>query len=125
MKEQVVLTHFLNVPMPAAMENLYLFLFLARRRSHFFLTIDVPLVSTHNSWTFSNTVPRNEKRFLLFSCGIQQHSNITTVSKGPNDSFLLLIWPQKQFHPFKSNWNLNCLLIRKYIYFPVCFLLLF
>lgn len=71
------------------------------------------------------TVPRNEKHFPLFSCGIQQHSNTTTAAQGPNEFFLLLIWLQKPFHLYKSNWNLNCLLFRKYIYFPVCFLLLF
>lgn len=89
------------------------------------MTIDITLISTHISWAFSNTVPRNEKHFPLFSYGIQQHSNTTTVAKAPNDFFLLLIWPQKLFHLYKSNWNLNCFLIRKYIYFPVCFLLLF
>lgn len=90
-----------------------------------FTTIDVTLISTHISWTFSSTVSRIEKHFPLFSYGIQPHSNITTVAKAPNDFFLLLIWPQKLFRLYKSNWNLNCFLIRKYIYFPVCFLRLF
>lgn len=99
--------------------------FFYQEEGHFFMTIDVTLVSTHNSWTFSNTVPRNEKHFPLFSCGIQQHSNTTTAAQGPNEFFLLLIWLQKPFHLYKIKWNLNCLFFRKYIYFPVCLLLLF
>lgn len=102
--------------MPGTMET-FICLILLRWRSHFYdhwyhpVFLFIPCI-------FSGTVNKNEKHFLLFSFGI---SSNTTVAKDPNDFFLLLFWQQKWFHLLRSNCNLNCFLIHRYIYFPVFF----
>lgn len=100
--------------------KLFICLIISRWRSHFYdhwchpVFLLIPCI-------FSGTVAKNEKHFPSFSYGIPYN---TTVTKDPNDVFLLWVWHQKLFHLYTSSCNWNCFLIHRYIYFPVFFLLL-
>lgn len=79
------------------------------------MTVDVTLFFSSFLVYFLAPWPK-WKAVPLFFYGIPCK---TTVAKDPNDSFLLLVWHQKVFHLYRSNYNLNCFLIHRYIYFPL------
>lgn len=62
---------------------------------------------------------QHEKYSLCFPPGshtTKQWQRIQTIF------FLLVVWHRQLFHLYRSNCNLNCFLIHRYIYFPGFFL---